>query len=124
MYAIIAREKFKFNNKGIMEQNEITDGRAMAIISYIFTPIGLLVAFLMNNEKRNAYAHFHIGQSFRLALLALANYILGLVLPRSLSMITTFIGLGILGLMILGIVTAAKGKITPLPIIGTLGGHR
>lgn len=103
-----------------MEQTTIDEGKTIAIISYI-TFIGLIIAYLLNNSKHNAYAQFHIGQSVRIVVLALANSLLGWVLPYSLSIITTLIGIGILVLIILGVVNAINGKTTPLPVIGTIG---
>lgn len=105
-----------------MEQSTIDEGKTTAIISYIFTPIGLVIAYLMNSSSQNAFAQFHIGQSVRLALLGVANTVLGWLVPNSLGIITSMIGLGILVLMILGIINAANGKSTPLPLIGTIGG--
>ena len=105
-----------------MEQSTIDEGKTTAIISYIFTPIGLLIAYLMNNSSKNAFAQFHIEQSVRLAILGVANWALVWILPGFLSMVTSLIGLGILALMVVGIINAANGKETPLPLIGTIGG--
>ena len=104
-----------------MDQNTIDEGKTMAIISYIFTPIGLLIAYLMNNDKNNAFAKFHIGQSVRLAILGAANYALERILPHTIDFISSFISLGILVLMILGIINAVNGKTKKLPIIGEIG---
>ncbi len=104
-----------------MNQHTIDEGKTMAIISYIFTPIGLLIAYLMNNDKKNAFAQFHIGQSVRLAILGAANYALDRILPHSMDFISTIISLGILVFMILGIVNAANGNTKKLPIIGAIG---
>ncbi len=104
-----------------MDQNTINEGKTAAIISYIFTPIGLLIAYLMNNEKKNTFAQFHIGQSVRLAILGAANYALERILPFRMDFVTTIIGLGILVLMIIGIINAANGTTKKLPIIGSIG---
>lgn len=104
-----------------MDQHTIDGGKTMAIISYIFTPIGLLIAYLMNNDKNNAFAKFHIGQSVRLAILGAANYALQRILPHTMDFIPSFISLGILVLMILGIINAVNGKVQKLPIIGAVG---
>ena len=45
-----------------MDSYTVKEGKTIAIISYI-TWIGLLIAFFMHNEKRNAFAAFHIRQS-------------------------------------------------------------
>jgi hypothetical protein len=44
-----------------MENQTIQDGKTMAIISYI-TWVGTLIAFIMNNDKHNSFAAFHIRQ--------------------------------------------------------------
>lgn len=106
-----------------MEQNTIDEGKTAAIVSYIFTPIGLLVAYILNNTVKNEFANFHIGQSVRLAILGVANWALAWLLPGFLSLVSTAISVGILVLMILGIMNAVNGKKAPLPLIGTLGGN-
>lgn len=96
------------------------DGKTIAIISYI-TLIGLLIAYLMNNDKKNEFAKFHIGQAVRVAILGVANYILGFFLPFSLGILSTIIGLGVLALAIMGIINAVNLQEKKLPIIGTIG---
>lgn len=103
-----------------MEQSIKEEGKTMAIIAYI-TVIGLLIAFIMNSSKNNEFAKFHIGQSVRVALLGVANYILGMFLPSGLWFISTIISLGVFVFWILGIVNAINLKDEPLPIIGTIG---
>tara|TARA_R110000868_G_scaffold4211_13_gene26675 strand:+ start:78410 stop:78727 length:318 start_codon:yes stop_codon:yes gene_type:complete len=103
-----------------MDQSTKEAGKTMAIISYI-TWIGLLIAFIMNNDKQNSFAKFHIGQSIRVAILGIANYALAWVLPSSLGFITNIISLLVIVLWILGIVNAINLKETPLPVIGTIG---
>ncbi|AYN68254.1 hypothetical protein D1013_13145 [Euzebyella marina] len=103
-----------------MDQFTVKEGKTIAIISYI-TFIGLIVAVIMNNSKNNAFAQFHIGQSFRIVIASLANSVLSWFLPSSLMMISTIISLLILVLIILGIVNAVNGKAEPLPVIGTIG---
>ena len=103
-----------------MDQNTIAEGKTTAIISYI-TFIGLIVAYIMNSGKNNAYARFHIGQSFRIVVLAFANSVLAWFLPNSLSIISSIVSLGILVLMILGVINAANGKVEALPVIGNMG---
>ncbi len=105
-----------------MEQSTIDEGKTMAIISYI-TLIGLIVAYFMNNSKKNEFASFHIGQSLRVFILSI---IIGVVV----NILVSVTGMGVLSflsyiplvLLILGIINAVNGKAEPLPIIGTIGG--
>lgn len=103
-----------------MEQSIKEEGKTVAIIAYI-TVIGLLIAFIMNSNKNNEFAKFHIGQSVRVALLGVANYVLGMFLPSGLGFISTILSLGVFVFWILGIVNAINLKDEPLPIIGTIG---
>lgn len=103
-----------------MDQTTISEGKTAAIISYI-TVIGLLIAYIMNNSKQNAFTQFHIGQSVRIVVLSIANSVLTYLLPNSLSIVTSIISLCILVLVILGIINAVNGKAVPLPVIGTIG---
>lgn len=104
-----------------MEQSVKEEGKTTAIIAYI-TIIGLIIAYIMNSSKNNAFAKFHIEQSIRVVILGIANYALSWFLPSGLAILSTIISLGILVLFILGIVNAINLKDEPLPIIGTIGG--
>ena len=104
-----------------MDQKTIEEGKTMAVISYI-TFIGLLIALLANNDKRNTFTKFHIGQSLRAWIFGLVLYIFAIFL-----VVTTGIGfMGYIGwggwiLAILGIVNAVNGKTDPLPLVGSIG---
>jgi uncharacterized membrane protein len=43
-------------------QNTVENGKKAAIVSYI-TIIGAVIAIFMNDEKKNAFASFHIRQA-------------------------------------------------------------
>ncbi|TDN95413.1 hypothetical protein DET49_1018 [Salegentibacter sp. 24] len=47
------------------ETRSTFDPKTIAIIAYL-TVIGLVVAFVLNNDKRNEFASFHIKQSLGL----------------------------------------------------------
>ncbi|MGB5273329.1 MAG: hypothetical protein WBN39_04680 [Flavobacteriaceae bacterium] len=104
-----------------MDQQTKEAGKTMAIVCYI-TWIGLLIAFIVNNDKKNEFTAFHIGQSLRVAILGIANYVLGMFLPSGVGMVTTVISILVLVLWIMGIVNAINLKEQPLPVIGTIGG--
>lgn len=105
-----------------MNQNTTEEGKTMAAISYI-TFIGLLIAFIANNDKKNAFTTFHIRQSLRV-------WIFGLILYLFAIFMVVITGIGFFGylgwggwiLAILGIVNAVNGKLEPLPIVGAIGG--
>ena len=96
-------------------QNEPDTG--IALISYI-TLVGLIVAFVMNNDKKQPFASYHIRQAVGLNVTGLALSVIN-VIPV-LGWIVSVIGLFVLLYMnIMGIVNALNKKETPLPILGT-----
>lgn len=94
----------------------IEDGKTIAIIAYL-TLIGLIIAFVMNGEKKNSYAKFHIRQSLGLMVTGLATMFVSWV---------PFIGwlFGILAFFFLlflwftGLFNAINGREKVVPILG------
>ncbi|MDX1326413.1 MAG: DUF4870 domain-containing protein [Arenibacter sp.] len=103
-----------------MDQKTINEGKTMAMVSYLFV-IGLLIAFIVNSNKKNAFVQFHIEQSLRVWILSIAISVLLFVL--------SMVGIGFLGILswvplgfaILGVINANSGKLEKLPLIGTIG---
>lgn len=56
----------------------VNDGKTIATIAYI-TIIGLIIAFVMNNDKKNTFAGYHIKQSLGLGLTGLALGVIGII---------------------------------------------
>lgn len=96
--------------------NEIVEkGKTAAITSYILL-IGALIALSMNAEDKNPFAAFHIRQSLGLSLLFIS---LGLLVsPFDNWMITAPMYLFVAILWTYGLVTALRGEMIPLPILG------
>ena len=100
-----------------MKQSEIEEGKTIAIISYIII-IGVLIAMSMNSENKNRYASFHIRQGFGLTLTFI---LLGISISYFDNInVALPMWIFILVLMSYGIFSAAKGSITPLPLVGKL----
>ena len=90
-----------------MENTTVTEGKTIAIISYI-TWIGTLIAFIMNNEKKNTFASFHIRQMVGLSLLSIVN---SFVVYRFIGYgAFSIIGIGILVLWVMGLIGAVQGE--------------
>jgi len=100
-------------------ENKITvahDGKNIAMIAYI-TFIGLIIAFVMNNDKKDAFASYHIRQSLGLAVTGLALGIIGMI--PILGWIINILGIFVLLYMwIMGLVNAINGKESPVPFLG------
>lgn len=100
-----------------MNNFNINEGKTIAIISYI-TWIGTLIAFIMNNDKRNQFAAFHIRQMIGLSIFSLGNTFL---LASYVSDLTTsLISAGLFVLWIIGLVGAAKGERKSVPLVGDI----
>ncbi|PQB07207.1 hypothetical protein BST83_08630 [Polaribacter filamentus] len=55
-----------------MENHTVNEGKTAAIISYI-TIFGTIIAFFMNNSKKNSFTSFHIRQMIGIFLLSMIN---------------------------------------------------
>ena len=91
------------------KSKDVEEGKTMAIISYL-TWIGLLIAFIMNNDKKNEFAKFHIRQSLLIVLafivvsfIPILNFVLWVVL---------FI------LWVIGLIGAINGEEKKVPLLG------
>ena len=99
-----------------MENQTVKEGKSMAIISY-FWWIGLIIAFIMNNSKRNTFASFHIRQMIGLLLL---NVGVSLIYKYVGSSIGMLLGLGTFVLWVIGLIGAFQGEEKRVPLIGDL----
>jgi len=93
-----------------MENN---NDKTMAILAYILFLIPLVAV-----QNRSAFLNFHINQGLNL-------FIVGVVGSVALSFFSLYIfsniwSLAILVLAIMGIMSASKNEMKPLPIIGGL----
>lgn len=98
-----------------MEENKPTE-KTTAIIAYI-TLIGLIIAFVQNQDKKDEFAKFHIVQSLGLLLTGFALGMIGII--PILGWIIYFFGIFVLLFMwIKGLMNAINGKKEPVPILG------
>ncbi len=96
-----------------MENNTVEEGKTIAIISYLWV-IGLIIAFIMNNDKKNSFATFHIRQMIGLAILSLVN---SFVIARFAGiMITSAIGIALFVLWVFGLIGAIQGQEKKIPL--------
>ncbi|GAB4148124.1 MAG: hypothetical protein Fur0041_21830 [Bacteroidia bacterium] len=102
------------------DQQDIENGKTIAIISYI-TIIGWIVAYIMHSNNKTKYGAYHLRQSLGLFVFGFACGVLMAVMTFMLFFIAFLMPvfqIGVLILLILGIINAAGGKMQPLPIIG------
>ena len=100
-----------------MENTTVTEGKTIAIVSYI-TWIGTLIAFIMNNDKKNSFASFHIRQTIGLSIISIANvFVLRPFIGYSITGMISFI---ILVLWIIGLIGAVQGEEKSVPVLGDM----
>ena len=92
----------------MVDKKKVEEGKTIAIISYI-TWIGLLIAFIMNNDKKNNFAKFHIRQ-------VLLLFLSSLLVP--IPIIGWIWGICLIVLWIMGLVSAVNGEEKEVPLIG------
>lgn len=100
-----------------MDSNTVEQGKTTAIISYI-TFIGLIVAFIMNNDKKNAFASFHIRQMTGLTLFSLINSFLIARIGSIGAMVSMVISIALIVLWIIAFIGVMKGETKKIPVLG------
>lgn len=99
--------------------NTVEEGKTMAIVSYIFF-IGLLIAFIINNDKKNSFTTYHIRQSLGIYLLwfacRIAFSLLSIVIY--IPILSWLIYISMIVLVVLGLVAAVQGEEKPVPLVG------
>ncbi|NRR93013.1 hypothetical protein HSX10_15665 [Winogradskyella undariae] len=100
-----------------MDQNTINEGKTLGLVAYL-TLFGTLIAFFMNQEKRNPFTSFHVRQGLGLGLI----YILIAMVISSLDsmMISMSFWIFFSILYFYGLFGAITGKCNKIPILGDL----
>jgi len=97
-----------------MTDQTIQEGRTMAIVAY-FTFVGLIIAIVLNIDKKNPFTSFHIKQMLGLVIMLLVSNITEEYLSSWLGTIfwaITFVS------WLFGLVYAIKSEMKPIPVIG------
>ena len=98
-----------------MENQAVNEGKTNAIISH-FWLIGLIIALILNNSKKNSFASFYIRQMVGINLLIMiGNYIIYNFIG---SFAGWIFGVVIFILWLISIVGAFKGEEKAVPVIG------
>lgn len=94
------------------KSNDVETGKVAAIVSY-FTLIGWIVALILNNEKKSAFAKFHLRQSL---LLTIVGFVGSLVFW--IPLLGWALGIGLFVLWIIGLLGAINGEEKKVPYLG------
>ena len=97
--------------KKVVSNSKVSDeGKTIAIISYI-TWLGWIVALVMNMEKKNDFAKFHIRQTLVIFLASILAWI---------PFIGWIWGIFVFILWIIGLIAAINSEKKEVPILGPL----
>ena len=107
------------------EQKDAQDNKVMGILAYL----GILVLVPIFAAKDSPFARFHTNQglvllitsialSFGVGILTVIVAMISTSLAALMSILSLVVSLGVLVLVILGIINAAKGEMKELPVIG------
>ncbi len=100
-----------------MDQNTINEGKTLGLVAYL-TLFGTLIAFFMNQDKKNPFTSFHVRQALGLGLL----YIMIAFVVSSLDsmMVSMSFWIFFSVLYLYGIFGAITGKMNKIPLLGDL----
>ncbi len=100
-----------------MNQNTINEGKTLAVVAYL-TLFGTLIAFFMNQDKKNPFTSFHTRQALGLGLLYI---MIAFVVSSFNSMnISMAFWLFFSILYLYGIFGAITGKTNKIPLLGDI----
>ena len=98
-----------------MENLTVNEGKTEAIISH-FTIIGLIIAFVLNMNKKNAFASFYIRQMLGLNILYMVN--MWLVYKYLGNTIGWAVGVLLFVLWLISLLAVLKGEKKLVPVVG------
>ncbi len=98
-----------------MENITVNEGKTIAIISYI-TFVGTILAFIMNSNKKNTFASFHIRQALGFVLLSVA--ISSLKFIGIDGLVASALWIGFFVLWLIAIFGAIQGEEKRIPFLG------
>ena len=98
-----------------MTDQEKQEGKTLAMLCY-FTFVGLIIAFLMNMEKKNPFIFFHARQMLGLILMLIVSNVFEAYIHSWIGTIMWFITFIC---WLYGLITAIQGEAKEIPIIGS-----
>lgn len=99
-----------------MNNQTIEEGKTLAIVSY-FTFVGLIIAIIMNLEKKNPFTTYHVRQMLGLIIMLIFSNLVEKYVNSWLG--TAFWGITFIS-WIYGLYCAIRGKDEPIPVIGLI----
>ncbi|MFD2518665.1 DUF4870 domain-containing protein [Salinimicrobium flavum] len=96
-------------------ENVADEGKTAAIVAYL-TIIGTIIAWFMNNDRKNTFASFHIRQALGIHI---TFYLLGVLVSAFDNwMVSAAFYIFIIVLWGYGIIAAIQGEENEVPVLG------
>ena len=116
-----AKQEFAAMEEANAADDGVSEHKTFAILGYIL-PILFFLPLINEKSKHNDFARFHANQQLILLIALLGLYMVHSMLFMMFFMggymIASLLNLAFLVFMILGIMSAANGKMKELPLIG------
>lgn len=93
-----------------------TEDKTVAILSYV-TILGFIVAIVMYQSHKTQLGAFHLRQTLGLVVTGLLGGIVAVV-PILGWIVWFFVAIGLLVLWFLGLLSAIRGDMRPVPLLG------
>lgn len=92
------------------------ENKTIGIVAYL-TVIGLLIAFILNQEKKDAFGTYHIRQALGITVCGITLSFIAII--PILGWIVAILGSLLLFVMwIVGLINAVNGNMKPVPVLG------
>ncbi len=93
---------------------DIEKNKTMGILAYILFFIPIIAA------RDSKFAMYHANQGLALFIVAVASNVVAGFIPFIGPLLAGLLSLAVLAFMVIGILSASRGEMKPLPIIGGL----
>jgi uncharacterized membrane protein len=94
----------------------ITEDRTVAILSYV-TILGFIAAIFVHQGRKTQLGAFHLRQVLGLVLTGAAGGLCAVV-PILGWIVWFFVAIGLFVLWLLGLISAVRGDMRPVPLLG------
>lgn len=104
------------DNTPPLQPAAVAEDKTAAILSYI-TVIGFIIAIVLQGQKKTRLGAFHLRQSLGIYLTGVVAGLL-VFIPIIGWVAMPVVGLALIVFWVMGLVAAAQGRMTPVPLIG------
>lgn len=94
----------------------VSESKTAAILSYI-TVVGFIIAIVLQGQNKTRLGAYHLRQSLGIYLTCVVSGALAFV-PVLGWLLMPVVWVGLIVVWVMGLIAAAQGRMTPVPLIG------